>query len=281
MVTPQSPEAMEEVLWQAFFKDAHDPLKCQSMTREHSHLRFERFYRQHIQKMLLIRNGTRYVSKGNYNLARLGYIQKVFRDARFIIPIRRPHDHVASLMKQHRLFTIGETKYPAALKHMQRVGHFEFGLDRRPIHVGNAHVVQQIQRLWDDGQETRGWARYWAYLYGWMADQLESDSQLRDAAVVIRYEDLCRTPGDTLAQLQSHCDLSDDQAMTEFADSIHAPTYYRPTFTPAEMQIICEETSQTAARYGYEGEHVQHVKATVDDEQSRQGIGHEDRLLPS
>ncbi|WP_256206685.1 sulfotransferase [Pseudomonas sp. BAY1663] len=68
---------------------------------------------------------------------RLGYLQRLYPDARFVLAIRDPVWHIASLIKQQRLFVAGERAEPRALEHMRRVGHYEFGLDRRPINVGD------------------------------------------------------------------------------------------------------------------------------------------------
>src|SRR5690606_16366424 len=97
----------------------------QFLDRSCSNPEFEKFYRDHLLKLLWVRDRSRYASKGNYNISRLPYLQKMFPEARFVVPIRHPVPHIASLMKQHRLFVEGETKYPRALAHMQRVGHFE------------------------------------------------------------------------------------------------------------------------------------------------------------
>ena len=80
---------------------------------------FERFYADHLKKILLVRGGQRYLSKGNYNLTRFAYLRKLFPDARFIVPVRDPRWHIASLMKQHRLFCAEERRDPRILKHMR------------------------------------------------------------------------------------------------------------------------------------------------------------------
>ena len=135
-ITSQSPEAFEEVLWMAFFPEAHDPARSSVMGRQHTHREFERFYDEHLRKLLAVRKRQRYVAKGNYNLVRLGYLHRLYPDARFVLAIRDPVWHIASLIKQHRLFLAGESAEPRALEHMRRVGHYEFGLDRRPINIG-------------------------------------------------------------------------------------------------------------------------------------------------
>jgi hypothetical protein len=252
LVTPDSPEAMEEVLWMRFFPGCHDNASNQVLGRTTANPAFERFYTDHLKKILLIRAGRRYLSKGNYNLTRFAYLQKLFPNARFIVPVRDPRWHVASLMKQHRLFCAEESRDPRILKHMQRVGHYEFGLDRRVINVGDRVEVEGIERLWRDGEEVRGWARYWAMLYGFVLDQREADPDLARAVLLVRYEDLCDRPQATLAAAFAHAELpvAADE-MAAMAARLSQPTYYRLGFTPEEEAAIAEETAGTRTRLGY------------------------------
>ena len=46
---------------------------------------------------------SRYAAKNNYNLTRMEYLLKVNPGAKFLLYIRNPVNHIASLMKQHRL----------------------------------------------------------------------------------------------------------------------------------------------------------------------------------
>ena len=251
LITPDSPEAMEEVLWMHFFKDAHASGHSQVLDRTTSHRAFERFYRDHIKKMLLVRGGRRYASKGNYNLSRLAYLQKISPDARFVCLVREPGWHIASLAKQHRLFVQEETRDARILKHMQRVGHFEFGLDRRAIDVGDG-VAAEVERLWREGQEVRGWARYWASLHRFLLDQIERDPALASAVMVVRYEDLCSRPQATIEAVCAHVGLTLDSAQRDaLVARISAPDYYRPEYSEQELRIIEEETGAAAARLGY------------------------------
>ena len=70
-VSPDSPEAMEEMLWMAFYPRSHDPGQDNRIGRDNLTPEFSAFYRDHIRKLLWLRKGRRYLSKGNYNLARL------------------------------------------------------------------------------------------------------------------------------------------------------------------------------------------------------------------
>jgi hypothetical protein len=251
LVTPDSPEAMEEILWMRFFPQAHDSTSIQVLDGASSNPAFERFYQDHVRKILLVRGGTRYLSKGNYNLSRIAYLHRLFADARFLVPVRDPLWHVASLMKQHRLFCAEETRDPRILAHMRRAGHLEFGLDRRAINVGDG-VAAEVERLWAEGQEVRGWARYWNSLYRFVARQREADPVLGEATMVVRYEDLCDRPRETLALVLTHARLPvTEPELESLAARLSPPGYYAPGFSEAEEAIIAEETAEARGRLGY------------------------------
>jgi len=254
-VTAESPEAFEEMIWMAFFRGLHDPAQGAG----HSAVldaatncpAFEAFLRDHIRKLLWVRGRPRYLSKANYDVTRMEYLLKLFPDARFVLPLRAPEAHIASLAKQHRLFCEGERRHPRALQHMRRIGHFEFGLDRRPIDVGDG-VMPAILQAFRDGEEVRGWALYWASLHNWLAGRLADNAALRAAVQVVRFEDLCRRPEDVLRQVFRHCGLPDeDGRIAAAARRIHAPTYYRPDFSPQDRAQIAALTGEAAQRFGY------------------------------
>ena len=104
-ITVDSPEAFEEPLWQQFFPHVHSPRRIHRLDANTHNKEFEQFFRDHLRKIILIRGRQRYLSKGNYNVTRLEFLSKIFPDARFVIPIRHPLDQVASLVRQHHLFT--------------------------------------------------------------------------------------------------------------------------------------------------------------------------------
>src|SRR5262249_47466143 len=127
-----------------------------------------------------------------------------------------------------------------------------FGLDRRPINLGDNERVQKVERAWAEGAEVRGWARYWALVYDYLHALLAADEGVRSAALVVRFEDLCNAPAAVLASVVGHCALPDGEPLiATYAPRISRPDYYRSSFTPEEVAVIEAETARTAALWGY------------------------------
>jgi hypothetical protein len=130
---------------------------------------------------------------------------------------------------------------------MQRSGHFEFGRDRRPMNLGDGERVREIQRAWAAGEEVRGWACYWDMVHGHLIRLLEADAQVRAATKVVRFEDLCAAPAETIRAVLDHCDLPDGARIAaQFAPAIRFPDYYQNPLSSAEQALIREETAFTA-----------------------------------
>jgi hypothetical protein len=252
MITTESPDALEEMLWMAFFPHCHDPSVCSLLGATDSHPAFESFYDLHIRKLLRAEMATRYAAKANYHVARLPYLVRLFPDARFLVPVRAPAAHIASLMRQHHWFAQGQRKHLRALAYMRRSGHFEFGLDRRPIHLGDGERVRRIVEACAAGDDIRGLAMYWDMVYGYLARLLASDAQVRDAVLVVRFEALRAAPAETLRAILGHCALPDADSIVERRVSgIRSPTSDESTFSPEERAVIREETAGTASLWGY------------------------------
>jgi hypothetical protein len=247
LITPESPDALEEMLWIAFFPHCHNPLLNNQLPAGSRHPAFEAFYRAHLKKLLLAEQATRYAAKANYHVARLAYLVRLFPDAKIILPVRAPASHIASLVRQHRWFCQGQWRNPRALAWMQRSGHFEFGRDRRPMNLGDSQRVRAIQRMWAAGEEVRGWACYWDMVYGHVTHLLDADAQVRTATKVVHFEDLCAAPAPTIRTILDHCQLPDaERVVARFTPSIRSPDYYQSPLSPAEVAMIREETGPTA-----------------------------------
>ncbi|MDP6436561.1 MAG: sulfotransferase [Gammaproteobacteria bacterium] len=249
LVTQDSPEAMEEPLWMSFFPDAHNPDVSNVITPGCDDAGFAEFYDSTIRKLLAVRGGTRYLAKANYQLTRLEYLLDLYSDAKFVLPVREPAAHIASLVKQHNLFARGQRVNERSRKHLRRMGHFEFGLDRVPINTGDTERTREILGLWERGEEVLGWARYWNQLYSYVADRLDTNDELAAASRIVVFEELCERPDEVLGGLFRHCELeAAPDYLAAAAGRIMAPTYYQSGFDDNELDMIAAETSATMAR---------------------------------
>lgn len=248
-VTADSPEAIEEMLWMTFHPDCHNPAHDNRMAGGDIAPGFTTFYRDHIRKLLWLRGGQRYLSKGNYNLPRIAALQSIFPDARFIVPLRDPVTHVGSLMRQHARFSIAQEQHPPALRYMQRVGHFEFGLDRRPVNLGDSEATAAILRLWQEGREVEGSSLYWAATHHFLADVLEDDAALRAATLLVRHDDLIAAPVAMLERIFAHARLDADPAwITGIASRIRPPRTHASALAEPAQRIVRELTADAARR---------------------------------
>lgn len=245
LVNAKSPDALEEVLWMAFFRNCHNPAVSNLIDAKLAYPEFEQFYQAHLRKLLFTAAATRYASKANYHVARLEYLVRLFPDAKILLTVRSPAEHVASLMRQQRRFARGQQAQPRALAFMRRTGHFEFGLDRRPMNLGDSQRVRQIMDAWSRGHEVLGFAEYWDMVYSYLTALLQSDDRVRAAVLVTPYEQLCASPAETLANIFRHCDLPDcDELVARYSAIVHAPMPAMD-FSADELSLIERHTSVT------------------------------------
>lgn len=251
LINSDSPEAFEEPLWQSFFPWVHDPRRCHVMPANQSAPKFEKYFSDHIRKILMLRKGSRYVSKGNYNITRLEYLAQLMPDARFLIPVRDPCTHVHSLVKQHFRFSEYATRTPAVSSYLAAAGHYEFGPQRCPV---NTHPKQigTIEEAWQEGDEYRGYARQWSQLYGYVEQLRNSTSALAERMMVVRFEDLCTNPIGSLDRILSFTGLQDRSGeVRAVAETFTLPTNQTTGIRHNDLEAVQEETADMAVRYGY------------------------------
>lgn len=251
-VTADSPEAMEEPLWITFFPNCHSEEQSHVLDSGYANVQFEKFYAAHIRKLLLYQGHSRYLAKANYNIVRIRYLLHLFPNAKFIVPIRSPISQTLSLIKQHKLFCQGQEQNPRALTHMQRVGHFEFGLDRKIINVGDYGVVQTIRRYWSEGREIEAYATIWNSVYGYVYDTISADENLRSSVHFVRYEDLCKRPKSIIRGICDHVEIEVSKCVLErYASTISLPSYYATNLSEADAEKVRSITKKVASPFGY------------------------------
>ncbi|MEE9409864.1 MAG: sulfotransferase [Candidatus Heimdallarchaeota archaeon] len=255
VVNRSSPEAVEEIFWQRFFSGIIDEKVSNVYTSSTVNEEFEEFYEEHMKKLLCNQNSSRYLVKNNYNVSRMDYILKLFPTAKFLIVVRNPINHIASIIKQDQIFHEMEKKHKQLLNWTKIIGHREFGSAKFCINVNNTEEIERIRELWKD-EETcvKGWAIYWSSIYEAVLGFLQKNKELEKAILIVRYEDLCDNSNETLDNIINHLELSHEkfaEIKAEYSTKLTKPTYYEPQFTKKEIQTIIEHTKKTAEKFSY------------------------------
>ncbi|MBV8724561.1 MAG: sulfotransferase [Candidatus Eremiobacteraeota bacterium] len=271
-VTRDSAEMGEEILWEYFFPQVHDEGSYSVLDGSTSNPAFERFYSEHLRKLALVRGRDRYISKAIMCFTRMQYLSKMFPDAKFLLYMRNPFDHVASLIKQDKIWAEIERDDRRQIEIIELTGHHEFGPNQVMANLGRPEELAEIRRLFNEGKWAESRARYWAYAYEFVAKQLDADPQLNNRVCVVRYEDLVEDSLATIDRILAHAELRPEPfaATREAYDKkLTHPDYYKPQFTTAQLESIASATRHAATRFGYDVDAIaQRVGATDAPPQS-------------
>ncbi len=176
LVSLDSPESFEEVIWMRFWEDHYLRDRIQPWTTSEANSAFDEFFGQHMLKILLARrsdaqSSLRYLSKNN------------------VVPFREPLQHAASMHKQHLRFLEVHRSDEFARMYVSSVGHNEFGLALRPMDfgswLGNA----------PDSETLEYWVRYWIAAYHHVLDHRCPDVRL------VSYDTLVTEPATGLGKI--------------------------------------------------------------------------------
>lgn len=152
-VDTQSPEALDEVYWRIFDGDSY--IGADGLSPHAPDEDLIAGYRDLIRLILRKTAAPRYVSKNNNNILRIGTLAAAMPDAQFLVPLRDPLTHAASLLNQHERFLNAE---PFVRDYMTWLGHHEFGATHRPFLFG--------ARPAGDPMTLDYWLRVWIAAYG-------------------------------------------------------------------------------------------------------------------
>ncbi len=195
LINVDSPEAFEEMIWKAFWKNHYTSRYIVPWEKENDD-EFSFFLQNHLRKIIFLRSqkygmDIRYVSKNNLNISRIDYIRRLFPDATIVLPFRSPVQHAASLLKQHLNFISIHKVDKFAKKYMQAVGHYDFGENLRPV---------DFSHWYSEGvsspQETMSfWLEYWLNAYNYLL------RKVGDQVKLFSYEAFCEEPAKGLRTL--------------------------------------------------------------------------------
>ncbi len=254
-INRNSPEAVEEMLWMRFFDELHNEQLSNIKDSNTSNPKFEKFYTESIRKLMISKKSTRYVTKNNYNITRMEYLHKLFPDVKFVLVIRHPINHIASYIKQERIFLDLEKENDKIRDWITKVGHIEFGSEKVFINLNSKENIDKIRALLEK-EETfvRAYAFYWKLVYEYTTDLLSKNKELAKQTLVIRFEDLTDNSEETIDKIIEHLELDKEKSAElreKYIQKLHQPTYYKPSFSDEELATIKEETYEIAKLYGY------------------------------
>ncbi len=232
LVSLDSPEAFEEVLWMQFWPshyrvDAIAPWDGRPRTV------FDGFFQRHRDKIVaLARRGDsipskRYISKNNLNIARVGRLTEAIPDSRVLIPFRNPYLHAQSLLHQHLHFTKIHAEDDFAKVYMAGIGHFDFGANLKPVDF-DGWLGKTPYR---DPSSLSFWLAYWEAGYAYLA---------RTASDRIRFSDfdvLCANPLPTLERIADYLCIEDRERFLAQAARLRAPTTVEPALVEADAKL--------------------------------------------
>lgn len=244
VVSRDAPEALDEVVWRAFWaaKYRADRIEPWPADEDDAHGEFAPFLNSHCAKTIALRRqqglpASRYLSKNNANLGRIGKILALQPDAAVVVPFREPRRQAASLLRQHRLFLEIHAKDAFARRYMADVGHFEFGANLRPIDFGG--WLGTVDGAPDAAaQHLDFWLRYWCAAYD------HALAEARDNVVFVSYEDACARPLETLASLCQRLRVGEPARLAAVAAGI------QPGNGPSEDELAREFAAVDAALLG-------------------------------
>ena len=170
-----SPEAFDEVFWRIFRGKSY--IRHDGLLPHRPGLKTVGRYRDFIRLVLRRAGKTRYLSKNNNTILRLGALAEAMPDSTFLLVVREPRAHAHSLLAQHRRFAGEDDRFRR--DYMRWLVHHEFGVDHRPFRFPGAP---------EGDPDTPG---YW--LEAWLAAYaaLETAADRHANVIVVPYEDLC------------------------------------------------------------------------------------------
>lgn len=226
MVSFESPEAFDEVIWLAFLRRAIvnertlSPVAREAVTEE-----LASALQGSVRKLLLRRapagsGKSRYLSKNNANISRVEVLSELFPTARIVIVFRDPAAHIASLMTQHRRFLDEHAADAFSKRYMEWIGHYEFGANFRPINFSGWLDGQPVPSAPDAGF----WLRYWNAAYGHALEHLTGN------VLFVDFDKLLEEREVALGRLADALALGEKTKLVAAGARLRAPTT-----TPVEL----------------------------------------------
>ena len=227
-----SPEAFEEVIWRTFWPEKYARDGIALWDARDANDDAAAFLREHMQKIIALRcqesvSIGRYISKNNANVARLDWIPENLPGARILVPVRKPLEHAASLLRQHLNFLEVHRQDPFARRYMADIGHYEFGELHRPIcFPGLADLLEGRNPARLDY-----WLAYWIAAFEYILTK-------RESVIAVSYEATCAGGPAAWTTICEQLALDPGDQLAQIAGVFRSPTTREVETTPECQELL-------------------------------------------
>jgi hypothetical protein len=227
-----SPEAFEEILWHAFWPEKYTDTSIGLWHANDLKDEASAFFIEHMKKIIALHrpgraHDGRYISKNNGNIARLEMIERMFPDAKILVPVRDPLEHAASMLRQHRNFLALHSADPFIRRYMADLGHFEFGDLHRPIAFPEIDTIISNRAP----QEIDYWLAYWIAAFEYVLAR-------RDNVQLVSYEATCSGGRRALADICTYLEIFEEGMVDVIAKVFHSPSPRRCEKTDVDPVLL-------------------------------------------
>jgi hypothetical protein len=248
---PRIPTAMLspfecEWIWSRSKKSLWDE-RCADISTDadHSDPPFERYLLGLIRRHLLVQRAARFVNKNPVNCLRLGYLHRLFPDARFLYIVREP---LATILSHQRMAERVEGIVRRA--GVQRLAAEGLRMPTLAARIKTPTYAQTL--VLDREHPLLGIANQWKDLNAAVLDNLPA---LADHALLLRYEELIAQPAVVLDRLWAFVELVDDDAKAisrAYISRLTPPPRIEPDAEECRLlPCIREIVAPVAAQLGY------------------------------
>lgn len=217
LVSVDSPEAFEEVVWMNFWRGHYRPGAIAPWGTRPSP-EFDAFFSRHRDKIVALddRGGmrpTRYISKNNLNIARVQRLAMHIADSRVLIPFREPWQQAWSLLSRHRLFMRMHRDDHFSRIYMAGIGHFDFGANLKPVDFDG--WLGKTQH--GDADSYAFWLAYWCAAYRHLLARQSERIRFSD------FDALCSAPESGLQRIAEYLEVESPAQLVAQAPRLRAP----------------------------------------------------------
>lgn len=236
LVSSDSAEAFEEMLWRAKCPEHYLPDRIVPWTADGDPEVAAAFV-SHMKKVIKLRQRVpgvvpRYLSKNNGNIARIDCLLEYWPGATIVVPVREPVQHAASLVRQHRRFLEIHARDDFAREYMKGIGHFDFGMNLRPIDFDE--WLSKARHT--DPRAIGFWLEYWIAAYGHLLNHHTAGVR------VLPYDSFCARPDEGVRWLAEVLDLggNDLGGLEAQRDGIRPPPVHTVDLTDVAPAVLAE-----------------------------------------